>query len=209
MSESERRFRYVSDRVLVDAGRILDPQFDDALVYLTGAQVEMLRNVSQYLDRRQTYVTNYGPGYYLCPADEDFDTILAIAADLEETLMGNPNTIWGYFDRVAETDFAISTGDALTVVESTHVPAGEVWVMNVVQSFHSDATPRSCTIAGRSAAAAVAMNFNAAQTEDEMLLWTGSIILKEDDYVRCSATNLATGETIIGTFWGYKMKVPE
>lgn len=96
MSESERRRKYRYDRVLIETERILDPQFDDAVVYLTGAQIEMLRNMTQYLNRLDTYVSEQFLGYYLAPTVEEYDDILAIVADLEEELMGNPNTIWGY-----------------------------------------------------------------------------------------------------------------
>jgi len=48
----------------------------------------MLRNVTQYLRRRSTFAEAETETGYLSPDTEDWDTILAIVADLEEKLMG-------------------------------------------------------------------------------------------------------------------------
>ena len=88
MSEAWRRKRYYDKRVILSVPRILDPQFEDILVCITGAQVEMLRNMTQYLHRRSTYASAYEPDHYLAPSNEEWDAIQAIVADLEDTLMG-------------------------------------------------------------------------------------------------------------------------
>jgi len=88
MSETWRRKPYYRPRVLIDAARVLDPQFDDVLVCITGAQLEMLRNLTQYLHRRSSFASENHDGYYLVADNDDWDSIQAIVADLEETLMG-------------------------------------------------------------------------------------------------------------------------
>ena len=88
MTEAWRRKTYYRPRVLVDAVKVLDPQFPDALLCITGAQLEMLRNLTQYLHRRSTFVSELDSGYYLVPDNDDWDDIQTIVADLEETLMG-------------------------------------------------------------------------------------------------------------------------
>lgn len=88
MAEEWRRKDYYMPRVLIDVDRILDPQSGDSLLCITGAQLEMLRNLTQYLHRRSTYVKEYHDDYYYCADNDDFDTIEAIVAELEETLMG-------------------------------------------------------------------------------------------------------------------------
>ena len=93
MTESWRRKAYYDKRVLLDVDRILDPQFDDILVCLTGAQVEMLRNMMQYLHRRSTFVSEYENEYYLAPTSAQWDTLQDIVADLELTLMGCPEIV--------------------------------------------------------------------------------------------------------------------
>lgn len=88
MSTEWRRKTYYKPRVLIDTQRVLDPQFSDALLCITGAQLEMLRNLMQYLHRRSTFADDYATNHYLAPTNAEWDTIQAIVADLEETLMG-------------------------------------------------------------------------------------------------------------------------
>jgi len=87
MSESWRIKKYYEPRVLIDTERILDTEFDAVLVCLTGAQVEMVRNLTQYLHRRSTFAQGYETAYYLAPNNDDWDAIEAIVADLENKLM--------------------------------------------------------------------------------------------------------------------------
>lgn len=93
MTEEWRRKKYYDKRVLVSVPRILNPQFDDMLVCLTGAQVELLRNMMQYLHRRSTFVSEYDGQYYMAPSTAEWDQLQAIVADLEDTLMGCPDIV--------------------------------------------------------------------------------------------------------------------
>ena len=93
MSEQWRRKRYYEPRVLIDVERILDPQFGDILVCLTGPQVEMLRNLTQYLHRRSTFVSEYHAQHYLAPDNDEWDNIQEIVSDLEDILMGCPEIV--------------------------------------------------------------------------------------------------------------------
>lgn len=88
MSEVERRRVYFDGRVLIESARVLDSPYDDALVCLTGAELELLRNLTTYLHRRSSFVDTYHDGYYIMPDDDDWDAVSAIVATLEEKLMG-------------------------------------------------------------------------------------------------------------------------
>ena len=88
MSETWRRKTYYNKRVLIDTARILDTPFDDSVLCLTGAQLELVRNLMQYLHRRSTFVSEYEAGTYLAPTNDEWDSIQAIVADLEDTIMG-------------------------------------------------------------------------------------------------------------------------
>lgn len=88
MSEVERRTRYDDRRVLIETERVLASQFRSTLLSLTGAQIELLRNVVAYLNRASTFVTVYAGTYYLTPTACEWDSLQSIVADLEETLMG-------------------------------------------------------------------------------------------------------------------------
>lgn len=86
--EAWRRKEYYEPRVLIETERVLTPQFDELWVCLDGSQVEMLRNLTQYLHRRSTFAEAYDAFGYFAPDNDDWDTIQAIVADLEEKLMG-------------------------------------------------------------------------------------------------------------------------
>lgn len=88
MSEVWRRKTYYDPRVLIDVGRVLEPRFGDSMLCITGAQLELLRNLTQYLHRRSTFADEYYTDYYICADNDDWDALQAIVAELEETLMG-------------------------------------------------------------------------------------------------------------------------
>lgn len=88
MSENWRRKKYYDKRVLIETSRILDSPFNASLVCLEGAELELLRNLMMYLHRRSTFVSEYHTGYYDAPSNEEWDTLQAIIAILEEKLMG-------------------------------------------------------------------------------------------------------------------------
>lgn len=87
MATNWRRKTYYRTRVLLDTQHILAPTFSDCVVCLTGPQLEMMRNLTQYLHRRSTFADGYETDYYLAPTEAEWDDIQAIVADLENTLM--------------------------------------------------------------------------------------------------------------------------
>ena len=101
MGNEWRRKTYYKPRVLIDTQRVLNPQFDDALLCITGSQLEMLRNLTQYLRRRSTFADNYQEGYYYAPTEIEWDEISAIVAELEETLMGCEELMQTFADMLA------------------------------------------------------------------------------------------------------------
>lgn len=101
MSDVWRRKTYYRPRVLISTERILDPQFDDGLICITGAELEMLRNLTQYLRRRSTFSEDETESGYLSPSDEDWDSIQAIVANLEEKLMGCEELMQVFTDMLA------------------------------------------------------------------------------------------------------------
>lgn len=86
--EGARRHSYVRTRILISTDDIFDSPFEDISLVLTGAELNLLRNLTQYLGRRSTFVSEYYGDYYLEPTDEDWDTLDAIVAELEYKLMG-------------------------------------------------------------------------------------------------------------------------
>lgn len=89
MSEDWRKKKYYNPRVLIETERIIDPEVDAILICLTGPQVEMLRNLTQYLHRRSTFAQDFDKQGYLAPSNDDWTIVSAIVADLEDNLMSD------------------------------------------------------------------------------------------------------------------------
>lgn len=208
MSESERRRKYRYNRVLIESERILTPQFDDSIVYLTGPQIEMLRNVTQYLNRLDTYVETHHSGYYLTPDAADYDDILEIVADLEETLMGNPNTIWGYKDAFAEVTADPGTSETWKYLYNDAVPAGYVYVITSVSVYFTTGTASRMKLSIDTEHYTLIMDVDDSPTVHVPLALQGAWPLKEGE--RMLASVLVSGQpcAIRLDMSGYKMVVP-
>jgi len=208
MSESVRRRKYRYDRVLIETERVLDPQFDDAVVYLTGAQIEMLRNVSQYLNRLDTYVTEYATGYYIAPTVADYDDILEIVADLEETLMGNPNTIWGYKDRYFDYESNPDADAGTNYLVFDAVPEGEVWVLDGIWAKDDDSAIGGIAFVLYLDSVSIHLESFDTPGAGESTNWDGHGVLKEGDYIRAAFYGCTLHDDIMARVRGYKMDVP-
>lgn len=209
MSEAERRRNYRYDRVLIETTRILSPQFNPAVVYLTGAQIELLRNMTQYLRRLETYVTTYAEGYYLTPTVADYDDLLAIVADLEETLMGNDNTIWGYEDTIFASVGRVLTADATYNRILFTCPAGYIYIIHGVSSINMTTALETRHRINDGAAAHEIAVVDPQPADKWMITGPVRYVLKEGDYLMVSMFGALTGDETYVRAFGIKMKVPE
>lgn len=208
MSEAERRKGYVFGRVLVDAAKVLTPQFHDTVAYLTGGQLEMLRNMTQYLNRRATYVDTYTDDYYLVPDDTDWDAIESLVADLEEVLMGNPNTIFGFSAGWSENLSETKSGNGNYGRNTVTVPSGFVYVLEFASITNRSGDRGYTRILIRKAGSGVMLDADLSPVEDIPMSWTGSMTLDEGDSVRLAMNDCLDGDAIEGWVAGYKMVVP-
>ncbi len=208
MSEAERRRKYVRNRVLIETARVLSPTFHDAVVFLSGAQLELLRNVTQYLNRQETYVSEYNPGYYLTPPTADYDDILEIVADMEEVLMGNPNTIWGYSERLVDriSEYGSGTND-LWVVHGS-VPAGELWIVHNLYVLHEADAAKQLQIYTQGGGEFYYLVDLPSASPIVYHRWDGTLILAEDDDLVARVVAPGDGKLVEFGIYGYKMIVP-
>ena len=208
MSEVERRRRYVESRVLMSSAAILNPTFDDGDLYFTGSQIEIMRNLVQYANRPENYAAEWELGYYLTPDNDDWDDIQAIVADLEETLMGNPNTLWGYADRWAEYAEQVSTGGVATNVLTATIPAGTVHKLEGLTIEHNDTVARSMFVAVVGDGVTVQIYKDGALAPNITALVPADYTLKAGDVVQCTVWSLADTKWGFLNLWGSKMVVP-
>lgn len=206
MSEERRAYRY--DRVLIESDRILSPQFHDAVVFLSGAQIELLRNMTQYLNRLNTYVSEYHPDYYLTPDASDYDAILAIVADMEEKLMGNPNTIWGYSERWTYSSHIAASGGGDGWRLCVTVPEHELLVLQAVEIHHDADTAKEMELYIDAAGKELYFWHDAAAEPDIYHQWLGPLTLSEGDKLFAHLVAPGDGKEMWVTASGYIMIVP-
>ena len=203
------RIGYGRETVLIEASRILDTQFNAQGIWLSGAQVELLRNVMMPLNNPRTFVDEYHDGYYLTATDNDWDAIRAIVADLERKLMGNDNTIFAYHDRYFEKWENTDHDPGIQLLETMPVSAGYVHVIQHISVMQL----------------VTASSYQAVEAWTDtdglvLALWETvvagmphftplNLVLKEDDYIRVTFGNTAEDEGIEISIWGYQMKVPD
>lgn len=101
MSEQWRVKRYYRTRVLIDTDDVITPAYDSILVCLEPSELAMLRQITQYLHRRSTFASEYSDNYYLAPSDEQWDSLQAIVAGLEEKLMAGCDEIVAALETIA------------------------------------------------------------------------------------------------------------
>lgn len=204
----QERRGYAQGRILIEAARILNPQFDAIQLELTGAQTELLRNASMLLHSQDTFVDAYYNGYYTNASDADYDDIQAIVASLELKLMGGDNVLWGYNDTYREEEFDLDADASTITLTFSLVPEGELWVVTQWIAVNEDTRTTNNTLLVSSATA----SFDAASVHpDAANHRTGTLVfvpLKEGERVEMRIEGCQQDDVIYGWVSGYKMVVP-
>lgn len=209
MVDPTRRRKYRYDRILIETERILSPQFNSAFLYVTGAQLELLRNVVAYLRRLETYVSEYNPGYYLTPTAEDYDDLLALVADLEDILMASDNAPWKITGHFSYSEGDNDADEGHNTIGFTSVPADEVWIVEAIQGQDVDSviTRIELTAIVDWGAVQLAKHLNPATAEQHA--WAGHITLQENDFIRVEFYGCTAGDDLSARIIGYVMTVPD
>jgi len=206
---SELRRNYNGTRILIEAERVLDSSFAAQGLYLTGAQIEMLRNITHYLNRRSTFVGEYHDGYYLMPDDTDWDAIQAIIADMEDKLMSTENVPWGYNVRWKyDLGMLVGFGGGTATHATSPVPAGTVRVLEGV-SWQNQTGARSTMVIRVTPSPAITLAREVTPLQYDPLTWFGRLTLQEGDKIEVKQINCLEDDYLIGVAWGYDMAVPE
>lgn len=195
-------------RVLIDGKAFLNTTINDAVLYFTPGQIELMRNLMQYANRRSTWVSDYYVGYYLMPTDEDWNLIQQEVADLEETLMGNNNVIFGYNDRVTEDLGGTKSGDGQYAKLSTAVPEGYVHQIQAITIRNNTMARGGTGIWIYDGSDYYSVAYELSPSLSVPLVALGPFTLKEGDRVNVRMGSCLDGDNIEAGLWGYAMEVP-
>lgn len=208
MEEEELRRGYNGFRILMDVDKVLDPVLPAQGIYLAGAQVAMLRTVCHYLNRRSTFVGEYHETYYKMPDDETWDAIETLVADMEDRLMGDGNTMWGYKEEWA-ADLGMRKGSAGTAqVSLDPVEAGEVLVLQAVSWYNNTGVRGRMQIYVKTGTPVAQLAMLAAPAIKEPVLWSGNLVLAEGTTIVVKQFSSQEDDYYLGAARGYKMAVP-
>lgn len=196
-------------RVLVNAKTFLNTEFHDAVLFFTGGHIELMRNLVAYAARRTTWVSDYYIGYYLSPDDTDWDLIQRRVAELEYTLMGNNNVIWGYEDtlriKVVEPDAIAGTN----ILETGAVPEGKVWLVNLIRGWNATSQSSSTNIGVYSAGSNYPLDDLVTPPSGSDVRFTGHLPLKEGDKVRFTSWGTTLNDDLYLIVVGSIMDLPD
>jgi len=203
----EDRTSYQNDRVLIEASRILTPQFAGTTIAIDGAQVELLRNIVSYLHQERTFVSEYHGTYYLTASDADFDDLSAIVADLEEKLMGDLNVPLGIKEQWFQGLGGNKAGDGTYVASSASVPAGYVYRLEAISLLNTTGARGVTMIRIYASGEWLYLAHSPGLAAWEPLVWDGIVTLKTGDYVTVSMTACINADLLYGGVIGYKMLI--
>ena len=201
------RRKYNSDRILIEAARILAPQFSGTTITLTGAMVELLRNITAYLHQERTFVDEYHDTYYLTASIADFDELSAIVADLEERLMGNPNIVWGYGERLTDVQSSTTMPAGDSNLVSTVVPAGKVWRVQYACTYVVSATCTRTLVTAQGSDGITPLKVTSPVTTATYYPVTLDILLEAGDSIYGRFYTMTLNDTAYLYMWGYSMDV--
>jgi len=134
MSDAWRRKSYYRPRVLVQTDAVLESTFPDAVVCLTGGQVNLIRALLEYADRRSTFVSEYQTDGYLAPTEEEWEQLTDVVAQLEEAMSGCETIA----ERLACICSAIQGLQASQTVDPNLLPEGQPYYDNEDSDVEED-----------------------------------------------------------------------
>ena len=207
MDEEQASLKYHYDRILIESSRIITPTLPGCTLVLNGAQVEMLRNCVHYLDRRSTFVSEYGAVTYETPDDDDWDEIRAQVADIEEKLMGNENVPWGFNERIVGQVIDTSATAGTNILNSTTVPAGEMWVIDYTNALNVNTACSLVYIILYGGGIKVIVEQSTTLAAGQYLKGVPKSTLQEGDNIEFQFFGCTAGDDLHCRWWGYKMVV--
>jgi len=113
----------------------------------------------------------------------------------------------GYSARIGNKLVIISTGAASTAVCSAVVPAGEIWVISSICSYHTDGVARQTFIYANLVTALPVIEINFSLPLMTSLSMLSPIILAEGDKICVMCVSLANGRSLTLNYLGYRIDI--
>jgi len=208
MTDILRRHKYPQNKMLLPGYSFLNPVIRDAVMHFTAGQIELMRNLTDYANQRDSWVWEYKTSYYLEPDDAEWDLIQQEVADLEGKLMGNNNVIWGYNDVYNDSVVDTAMPAGISSLNGETVPEGEVWVVTGISAFVVSSTCNQIAV-GYVGEVGTTFCDNASPIGSGVVYpFKIDLRLKEGHKAFARFYNMTLNDDAYVYFWGYKMEVP-
>lgn len=115
--------------------------------------------------------------------------------------------LWGYTDRYSEDLGGTKSGAGQYVGTGTSVPAGEVWTVNFVTLRNQTGSRGAGLLMVHDGSLYYRFAYEASSTQSIPLIFTGSLPLKEGDYIQVRMDACSDNDVLQAGVWGYKMAV--
>ena len=117
------------------------------------------------------------------------------------------NKLFGFNDRYAETVSNLDPGAGAITLDTTAVPAGEVWIVQCVEAYNDARGVRMLAVLRTSTTSEASVFDITTTVAGGRAIANGQWVLKAGDCVRFYFLTTTAGDDLYGHLWGYKMKV--
>lgn len=117
--------------------------------------------------------------------------------------------LWGYSDRWSEANDAAASGAGDISAPTVAVPAGSVYVLQACSAFHNAGVTKIIYISVVTSETIIELLWPTTTAHLARILWGGTLVLKEGDYVRATVFAPGDGKKAFIRVHGYKMSIAE
>ena len=117
--------------------------------------------------------------------------------------------VWGYSALYAERKSNLSATAGTNVLVGSTVPAGEVWVVEVIGAFDVNTAPSRISFAVTDGTTAAPLYRDETPILYVASQWTGRVTLPAGCYIQVAFFTCVLNDDLYADFWGYKMKIAE
>lgn len=117
--------------------------------------------------------------------------------------------LWGYSDIYGYQQTSVDVDEGFNSLVFPAVPAGEIWVINHFSADAVQGNPTSIELFATIEGSAIMLARELYLFANDLVKWTGSLVLKEGQYLTAWYWGCAAGDDLFAYAAGYKMKVAE
>jgi len=117
------------------------------------------------------------------------------------------NLLWGYNDTIGQALSNTNLSVGTNLLDSTAVPEGEVWVVNLVAIMYVGTSPTNIQVAVDTYGVGIACLFQLLPTSARWYMISGNFVIDEGQKITGRVDGATAGDDLYFRYIGYKMKI--